>query len=359
MIGGAQVGVEGATAGSWFVRALVLPVAIALGLLFVAGCGEPSSVGDAVNPGVTGAPDEAGFSAPSERTRKANAAFGEALALADPVDFEEAERGLVGRDAALEIVSATGRRWSPSLFAFVDPEGPAPASVNPSLWRQAKLNGRHGLYQVADGLYQVRGYDVSNMSWIRGQTGWIVVDPLSSVESARAAVGLARQHLGDDPIVAVIFTHSHVDHFQGVAAVLPADAQGTPAIGAAGDPTARVRIIAPARFVEEVTSENVLAGTAMGRRVTYQFGFGLPYGERGYVDSGLGKQPLTGSSSFAVPTDAIDRTPQPMTIDGVELIFQYTPESEAPAELAFYLPKQKAYCGAQIVNRTKHNHYTL
>jgi alkyl sulfatase BDS1-like metallo-beta-lactamase superfamily hydrolase len=160
-------------------------------------------------------------------------------------------------------------------------------------------------------------------------------------------VKLARKHLGNDPVVAVIFTHSHVDHFAGVASVLPESG------------AENVRVIAPKRFVEEVTSENVLAGIAMGRRATYQFGYSLPYGERGYVDSGLGKQPLTGTSSFAVPTDEVDHTPQPMTVDGVEIVFQYTPESEAPAELAFYLPAQKAYCGAEIVNRTMHNLYTL
>ncbi len=330
-----------------------------LALAGVSGCRDDEAGHSAPAPGDsstrwsgTEAPaDAAGFTAPSPFTKAANAAFGSALALDDPIDFEEAERGLIESDPDQTITSATGRTWSQKLFAFVS--GEAPASVNPSLWRQAKLNGHHGLYQVADGIYQVRGYDVSNMSWIRGETGWIVVDPLSSVESARAAVALARKQLGDDPIVAVIFTHSHIDHFQGVAALLPEVTDGEE------KPAASVRIIAPARFVEEVTSENVLAGTAMGRRATYQFGFGLPYGERGYVDSGLGKQPLTGSSSFAMPTDAIDHTPQPMTIDGVELVFQYTPESEAPAELAFYLPKQKAYCGAEIVNRTMHNLYTL
>jgi alkyl sulfatase BDS1-like metallo-beta-lactamase superfamily hydrolase len=205
----------------------------------------------------------------------------------------------------------------------------------------------HGLYRVVDGIYQVRGYDVSNMSWIRGRTGWIVVDPLTSVESAAAAAKLARRHLGDDPIVAVIFTHSHVDHFAGVAGVLPERG--------ADD----VRVIAPARFVEEAISENVLAGTAMGRRAAYQFGFPLGYGERGYVDTGLGKQPLAGSSSFALPTDEVDHTPQAMTIDGVDFVFQYAPDSEAPAELAFYLPAQRAYCGAELVNRTMHNLYTL
>jgi alkyl sulfatase BDS1-like metallo-beta-lactamase superfamily hydrolase len=308
---------------------------------FVAlGCGEPAKPPAG---GAEAARDAQGFTAPSEHTIRANAAFGAALALDEPVDFDEAKRGLVERDPAQTIESSSGRTWSQQRFGFV--QGDAPASVNPSLWRQAKLNGMHGLYQVADGIYQVRGYDVSNVSWIRGKSGWIVVDPLTSVETAAAATKLARKRLGNDPVVAVIFTHSHVDHFAGVAGVVP-DGES-------------VRVIAPKKFVEEVTSENVLAGTAMGRRATYQFGFSLPDGERGYVDTGLGKQPLTGTSSFRVPTDEIDRTPQALTVDGVEIVFQYTPESEAPAELAFYLPAQKAYCGAEIVNRTMHNLYTL
>jgi alkyl sulfatase BDS1-like metallo-beta-lactamase superfamily hydrolase len=145
----------------------------------------------------------------------------------------------------------------------------------------------------------------------------------------------------------VIFTHSHIDHFAGVEAVLPAEDRE------------RVRVIAPVRFVEEVTSENVLAGIAMGRRATYQFGYGLENGERGYVDSGLGKRGPSGTVSFAVPTGLVDHTPQPMTIDGVDFVFQYAPDSEAPAELAFYLPAHKAYCGAEIVSRTMHNLYTL
>ncbi|MEZ4279166.1 MAG: alkyl sulfatase dimerization domain-containing protein [Myxococcota bacterium] len=323
------------------------PAWIALGIaglclaIGAMGCREEA----AQEPAAAGTADAAGFTAPSAHTVAANAAFASGLALADARDFEDAERGLIERDADHRIVTAAGRSYGPSDYAFL--EGDAPASVNPSLWRQAKLNGLHGLYRVAEGIYQVRGYDLANMSWIRGETGWIVVDPLSSVESARAAVALARRHLGDDPIRAIVFTHSHVDHFQGVAALLSEAGAREP------------MIIAPARFVAEVTSENVLAGTAMARRAAYQFGFGLPRGERGFVDSGLGKQPVTGTSSFASPTVEIDRTPQPMTIDGVELVFQYAPESEAPAELAFYLPAQKAWCGAEIVSHTMHNLYTL
>ncbi len=320
--------------------------AVSLALVFLAslalGCGEAQ---EPTAPTAGGAADEHGFGAPSAATTEANAEFGAGLALDEQADFEEAKRGLIESDPNMEVQTASGRRWSQQLFAFV--EGDAPASVNPSLWRQAKLNGTHGLFQVAEGIYQVRGYDVSNMTWIRGKTGWIIVDPLTSVESATPAVALARKHLGADPVVAVIFTHSHVDHFGGVKAVLPnGSADG-------------VRIVAPRRFVEEVTSENVLAGPAMGRRASFQFGTNLPVGPQAYVDTGLGKTPLSGTTSFAIPTDVVDRTPQEIEIDGVPFVFQYTPESEAPAELAFYLPAQKAYCGAEIVNRTMHNLYTL
>jgi alkyl sulfatase BDS1-like metallo-beta-lactamase superfamily hydrolase len=312
-----------------------------LAIATAAGCGEaPEAKAPAAD-----APDEHGFGAPSAATAEANAKFGGGLAFDDAADFEDARRGLVASDPDMEVTTASGRAWSQRLFAFV--AGDAPPSVNPSLWRQAELNGLHGLFQVADGIYQVRGYDVANMTWIRGATGWIVVDPLTSLESATAAHALARKHLGDDPVVAVIFTHSHIDHVGGVRAVLPnGSAEG-------------VRIVAPRRFVEETTSENVLAGTAMGRRASFQFGTNLPVGPRGYVDTGLGKQPLAGTTTFALPTDVIDRTPQELDIDGVAFVFQYTPESEAPAELAFYLPARKAYCGAEIVSKTMHNLYTL
>ncbi|HEX5064848.1 MAG TPA: alkyl sulfatase dimerization domain-containing protein [Myxococcota bacterium] len=321
-----------------------------LALACALACGE-SERAPAPTPSAPGAPppaeqaDEHGFGAPSRYTVAANQKVAAGLALADPVDFEEAKRGFVATDENISIVTATGRTWSPEEFAFV--EGDAPPSVNPSLWRQAKLNANHGLFEVTEGVYQVRGYDVSNMTWIRGRTGWIVVDPLTSVESAAAARALARKHLGDDPIVAVIFTHSHVDHFGGVA--------GLWADGAAE----KVQVIAPKRFVEEVASENVYAGTAMARRATYQFGFSLPDGPRGYVDTGLGKQPLAGTTSFAIPTDEVSQTPQEMDIDGVRFVFQYAPDSEAPAELAFYLPDKKVYLGAELVNRTMHNLYTL
>jgi len=299
--------------------------------VFVVSCGAPRD-------------DDAA----TETTRAANARVADELPLADQQDFEDAARGRVAGDTEVVITNAAGQRiWDTSAYAFI--QGDAPPSVNPSLWRQAKLNGIHGLFRVVDGVYQVRGYDVANLTLIEGKTGWIVVDPLTARETAAAALDLARRHLAPRPVVAVIFTHSHVDHFGGIDAVLP----DTDAARAA------VRVIAPRGFLEEATSENVLAGVAMGRRASFMYGMPLERTARGHVDTGLGKQPARGQVGIAEPTDLVDRTPQEMDIDGVRFVFQYTPDSEAPAELAFYLPDAKAYCGAEIVSHTQHNLYTL
>ncbi len=317
-----------------------IPVLLLVLVAAACGGGRPDEA--------TGPADAEGRSAPTRHTIAANAAVAEALPLADQQDFEDARRGLIASDPAVVIPGPDGTTvWNTSDFGFID--GDAPPSVNPSLWRQAKLNGIHGLFQVAEGIYQVRGYDLSNMTLIRGRTGWILVDPLTSTETAAAALALARAHLGPLPLAAIIFTHSHIDHFAGVGAVLPTD----PAARAA------LRIIAPAHFVDEAVSENVLAGSAMGRRATYMYGLPLAPGPRGKVDTGLGKAPGRGTLSFAEPTELVDHTPQLIDIDGVRFIFQYVPDSEAPAELTFYLPDQRAWCGAEIVSRTMHNLYTL
>ncbi|MEP3247745.1 MAG: alkyl sulfatase dimerization domain-containing protein [Sneathiella sp.] len=280
----------------------------------------------------------------SPHTQKFNQEVQEALPLDDQQDFQEAERGLIARDPDLHVKNAKGQTiWRPAQYAFV--EGKAPPTVNPSLWRQAKLNNLHGLYQVADGLYQIRGYDLSNMSLIEGKSGWIVVDPLTTNETAAAALNFARKHLGNKPVSAVILTHSHVDHFGGILATL--------------EGTSNIPIIAPKGFIEEATSENILAGPTMSRRAGYMYGKDLPKSVTGHVDTGLGKAPAFGSIGIAEPTVSIDKTPQEMTVDGVDFIFQYTPDSEAPAELTFYLPKYRAYCGAEIVSRNMHNLYTL
>jgi alkyl sulfatase BDS1-like metallo-beta-lactamase superfamily hydrolase len=290
----------------------------------------------------------AGFSAPTAATLAAQAEAAAMLPPEDGLDRAEAERGLIARDPALTIRKADGSlAYDITGYRFL--EGEAPGSVNPSLWRQATLNNTHGLYRVAEGIYQLRGYDLAVMSIIEGKNGWIVVDPLTAQESAARALAFARQHLGNKPVSAIIFTHSHVDHFGGALAV------ASPADVAAG----RVRVYAPAGFLEEATSENVLAGPAMGRRAIYMYGRDLPRSIRGKVDNGLGKEPAMGTIGILAPTDLIDHTPQPVTIDGVDFIFQYTPGSEAPAEMTFYLPRQKAFCGAEVTSRTLHNLYTL
>ncbi|MBI1813979.1 MAG: MBL fold metallo-hydrolase [Deltaproteobacteria bacterium] len=311
---------------------------VALGCLV--SCGGPKEQA-APPPGA----DAQGHTAPTDKTVEVNAAVAGTLALADQQDFDDAKRGLVASDPNVIVDGGGTRIWDTSAYGFVT--GDAPPSVNPSLWRQAKLNGIHGLFKVADHVYQVRGYDVSNMTLIEGHTGLIVIDPLTSQETAAAALALARRHLGNAPIVAIIFTHSHVDHFGGVGGVLPPDAKQA------------IQIVAPRGFIEEATSENILAGVAMGRRAGFMYGLGLARTERGHVDTGLGKAPARGTIGILEPTDLVDHTGQEMQIDGVPFVFQYVPDSEAPAELTFYLPEVKAFCGAEIVSHTMHNLYTL
>ena len=314
-----------------------------LGALLLA-CSPDSSP----RPQDAGSADADGHTAPTGDTQERQAAVAATLDLEDEQDFTDARRGLLLSDPDVRIDDDRGQPiWDTAAYRFVS--GDAPASVNPSLWRQARLNGIHGLFEVADGIYQVRGYDLSNLTLIRGNSGWILVDPLTSRETASAALALARRHLGDAPIVAIVFTHSHVDHFGGVAGVLPED----PAARAA------LRVIAPRGFLDEATSENVLAGMAMARRASFMYGIRLARSERGHVDTGLGKEPARGTVGILAPTEWIDRTPQPMVIDGVRFVFQYAPESEAPAELTFYLPDARAFCGAEIVSHNFHNVYTL
>lgn len=292
--------------------------------------------------------DAQGHSAPTAATISVNRAAAKELALDDTRDFEDARRGLIASVPEL-VVAGSGAApiWDMPGYAFI--EGAAPDSVNPSLWRQAKLNNIHGLFQVSEGIYQLRGFDLSNMTLIEGEQGWIVVDPLTSRETAARALAFAREHLGERPVSAIIFTHSHVDHFGGVLGVASAEE-----IAARG-----IRVIAPEGFMEEATSENMLAGTTMGRRAAYMYGQHLAHAPRGHVDTGLGKGPAFGSAGIVAPTETVGRTGEELVIDGVRFVFQYTPGSEAPAEFTFYLPELKAFCGAEIVSHTLHNLYTL
>ncbi|MBP6816375.1 MAG: MBL fold metallo-hydrolase, partial [Burkholderiaceae bacterium] len=259
---------------------------------------------------------------------------------------EDARRGLIAVPSGKVLAADGSTVWDHDRYAFL--REAAPATVNPSLWRHARLNGVAGLFKVVEGIHQVRGFDLANLTLIDGKTGWIVVDPLTSRETAAAAMAFARQHLGDKPVSAIIFTHSHVDHFGGALG-----------ISSAQDAARRqLPIVAPEGFLEEATSENILAGPAMGRRATYQFGQSLPHSPTGLIDAGLGKGPAMGSIGILVPTVLVNRTPQEMTLDGVRFVFQAAPGTEAPAELAFYLPDAQAYCGAELVAQTLHNLYT-
>jgi len=294
--------------------------------------------------------DAQGHTAPTQATIEANAKVLEQLPFENMEDFEQAKRGLIASEPNLRIkgpvnTGAGDYAWNQAAYEFV--KGDAPTSVNPSLWRQAKLNSIHGLFKVTEGVYQLRGYDLANMTIIEGESGWILVDPMSNEESASHSLAFARKHLGNKPISTIIFTHSHADHFGGVLGVLTEEEK------------TKVQVIAPEGFIEESTSENMLAGPTMVRRLGFIYGSRLARTERGHVDTGLGKEPGFGTVGILPPTVIVNKTPQPMMVDGVEFVFHNAPGTEAPAELMFYLPKLKAFCGAEVVSRNMHNIYTL
>jgi len=250
------------------------------------------------------------------------------LPFADRQDFTDAERGFLGTLPDAAIAHESGRSvWGMADYAFLAADA-APDTVHPSLWRQAQLNCRHGLFEVVPGIYQVRGFDISSMTLIEGERGVIVIDPLISCEPARAGLELYFRHRGKRPVSAVIYTHSHVDHWGGVKGVVDAEE-------VAGG---RVPVIAPSGFVEAIAQENVLAGPAMIRRAHYQFGPLLPKGPRGQVDAGLGKTTSSGAVTLIAPTDLIQRDLETRRVDGVEIVFLMAPDSEAPAEMHMYYP---------------------
>ena len=287
-------------------------------------------------------------SAASEFTIASNQKFSESLDLDNQQDFEDATRGLVASAPADIITNSHGQKvWDASAYDFI--QGDAPDTVNPSLWRQAKLNNIRGLFKVDEGIYQLRGFDLANTTLIKGQSGWIVVDPLTTLETTKSAMAFAEQHLGEINLSAVIFTHSHIDHFGGVLSLI--DAQQ-----AAEN---NIPIIAPSGFMHEAVSENIVAGPAMMRRGAYMMGNGLERSATGHVDTGLGKQVIFGSTSILQPTLVIDQPQVDLTIDGVDFEFYNMPNSEAPAELTFYLPQRKAFCGAEILSHVMHNVLTL
>ena len=266
----------------------------------------------------------------------------------DGQDFEFAQRGFIATWPESVIRQANGQP-SFNLAGNDFVEGAVPSTVNPALWRQNKVMRAEGLFRLAPGLYQVRNFDNSSVSFIETPRGWIVIDPLTVEEVARAAFDLLKKHVADKPILAVIYTHSHTDHFAGATGIIdPRDV-------AAG----RIQIIAPKGFVEEVVSEWMMAGTAMGRRAFYQFGYFLPRDPKGHIGMGLGPAIAAGKQGFIPPTLEIERTGQSLTIDGIELVFQMTPGAEAPTEFNIWIPSLKALCLAETATSTLHNVQTL
>jgi linear primary-alkylsulfatase len=261
----------------------------------------------------------------------------------DRTDFEDADRGFVAALTPGVVKDKNGRVvWDGDAYRFLD--GDCPATANPSLWRQSQLCARQGLFEVTDGIYQVRGLDLSNISFIEGDTGVIVIDPLISTECAAAALALYREHRGQRPVTAVIYTHSHGDHFGGVRGVLPEK---------------DIPIIAPAGFLEHAVSENVYAGTAMTRRAVYMYGAVVGKGPAGQIGAGLGQTTSTGTISLVPPTLDITRTGQEETVDGVRIVFQITPGTEAPSEMNFYFPDKRTVCMAENATHNLHNLLTL
>jgi alkyl sulfatase BDS1-like metallo-beta-lactamase superfamily hydrolase len=270
------------------------------------------------------------------------------LPFDDTTDFDDARRGLLGRLEPCVVRAEDGRVvWDNSSYAFLD--GDAPPTANPSLWRQSQLVAMDGLFEVVPGVYQVRGMDLSNVSFVEGDTGVVVIDPLISTETAKAALDLYRQHRGDRPVVGVIYTHSHVDHFGGVKGVT------TQADVDAG----RCVIIAPEHLVEHAVAENVYAGTAMGRRAGYMYGAALDRDPSGQIGAGLGQTTSTGTVTLIIPTDWITSTGDTRVVDGVRMEFQLTPGTEAPAEMNVLFPDRSALCMAENATHTLHNILTI
>jgi alkyl sulfatase BDS1-like metallo-beta-lactamase superfamily hydrolase len=285
---------------------------------------------------------------PTAAIAAANRAHIASLPFADTRDFDDADRGFIAALEPCVVTAADGRVvWDNDSYNFLN--GDAPDSVHPSLWRQSQLCAKQGLYEVVPGIYQVRGLDLSNISFIESDTGVIVIDPLISTETAAAALALYRAHRGDREVRAVIYTHSHVDHFGGVLGVT----------SQADVDAGKVEIIAPEGFTAHAVQENVYAGTAMARRAGYMYGAALDRGPQGQVGCGLGQVGSTGEVALVVPTVDITTTGETRTVDGVEIEFQMAPGTEAPAEMHFYFPQFRALCMAENATHNLHNLLTL
>ncbi len=288
--------------------------------------------------------------APSRFTKEILTAAKGSLPFADTRDVEEQKKGFIAPMKELKIQADAGHvAWDMERFQFLEEDRDFD-SIHPSLLRQSRLNNNYGLYKVADGIYQVRGFDLSDISFVRGKTGWIVIDPLISAEVVRAAWKLFQQHVGEGlPVTAVIYSHSHADHWGGVRGILSDE----------DVKLGKVRIIAPRDFMNYTISENVYAGNAMNRRLFYQYGINLPVSPYGHVGQGLGQNTSSGAVGLIAPTDIVESNLEEMTVDGVLMIHQNTPGTEAPSEMNTYFPEHRALWMAENVVASLHNIYTL
>lgn len=290
------------------------------------------------------APAQQSTNTPSSFTKAVHDQVRAERPFSDTRDFDFAQRGFIATRKDPLIATTTGQPvWNLAAFDFLKAD--APATVNPSLWRQAQLMAKHGLFKVSDTIWQVRGFDLANITFIKGASGWIIIDTLGSNETAKAALDLANEHLGARPVVALIYTHSHTDHFAGAAGLVQlADVRA-----------GKVQVIAPKGFLEAAVGENVIAGPAMQRRAMYQFGVPLPKSVDGLVNAGIGPGLSTGTTSLIPPTKEIDATGETLTIDGVKMVFQFTPGTEAPAEMNVHFPDWTIIDMAENANATQHN----
>ncbi|MGL5054583.1 MAG: alkyl/aryl-sulfatase [Fusobacteriaceae bacterium] len=283
-------------------------------------------------------------------TKQENEKIKEILNFEDKRDFEDASRGFIATWPNNKIIDKDGKVvWDFDAFKFVGKDTNAPDTVNPSLWRQAKINNIHGLFEVTKGIYQVRGFDLANITFMRGDKGWVVIDVCTSGEIAEAAYKLLKENVEDLPITGVVFTHSHVDHFGGILGI----------VSEKDVKEGKVKVLAPAHFFKEAISENIMVGNAMGRRASFMYGSLLPRDEKGTVDAGLGKAVSIGSVGVLEPSDSITTTGEKAKIDGIDMEFIMASGTEAPSEFMFYIPKYKAFCPAEVVNATLHNISTL
>jgi len=284
-------------------------------------------------------------------TKAANEAVLKDLPFADKSDFDDAQRGFIARPDTLTIKNAQGNVvWDLEAYKkFIALDKAAPASINPSLYRNAQLNMIYGLFKATDRVYQVRGFDLSNITFIQGDTGWIVFDPLISTETAKAALDYINEKVGKRPVVAVVYSHSHVDHYGGVRGLASEE----------DFKSGKVRVFAPEHFTEHAVSENVIAGNVMSRRAIYMYGALLPRNEFGGVNGGLGQTTSTGTGTLVIPTDIVKKTGEEHVVDGVKMVFQMTPGTEAPAEMNTWFPQFKAMWMAENSTNTMHNILTL